>query len=118
MKKFRSLITLTLVLAFSTSSIYGQTSDAQECEECGSAYMQSSRSAHWSAYIPIAVLVGAAIWFGLADRNSDDEDSSGSQDALGSIDNSRRHGSCVSGSDSWSKGYYRAKALSKGSYSH
>lgn len=112
MKKLHSLVVLTLVLTFATVSIYGQDSCDQDDETYSCAYGQSSHSAHWSVYIPIAVIVGAAIWFGLADRSHKKHDSYDSQDALGSIRDPKR------------RGVARASNLKKlnnrsmGSYSH
>lgn len=93
MKKLRSFVVLTLVLTLTTSSINGQEPCCQEDESYSSAYMQSSHTAHWSVYIPIAILVGAAIWFGLADQKHESHDSNDSQDGLGSIANSKRRSS-------------------------
>jgi hypothetical protein len=93
MKKLHQFFTLTLLLTFATPSIHGQDPQYQEDATYSSAYMQSSHAAHWSVYIPIALLVGAAIWFGVADRNHECHDYNDSQDALGSIANSKRRSS-------------------------
>lgn len=90
MTKLHRLFILTLLFAFVTTSIQGQNSCCDEVTECGSAYTEGAQTAHWSVYIPIAILVAAAIWFGVADRDHS-TDSYGSQDALGSIDNSKRN---------------------------
>lgn len=129
MKKLRPLVALTLALTLATSSIYGQDTFYQEDTDYSSAYVESNNTAHWSAYIPIVILVGAAIWFGIADRHHEHHDSSSdSQDGLGSIANSKRvfHSS----SDSYrfsSSNYhpsshlsssYRSKKSFCGSHSH
>lgn len=120
MKKFRSFIALTLVLALTTSTIYSQEPYNQENESYSSAYMQSSHTAHWSVYIPIAILVGAAIWFGMADSKRDRHHSSDSQDGLGSIANSKRHSAPSHTSSSYKNHHSKSSSASysKGSYSH
>lgn len=40
------------------------------CEDDCEAYFDASRCAHWSAYVPVAILVGAAIWLGYKDKTS------------------------------------------------
>jgi hypothetical protein len=115
MKKLHPFITATLLMTFVTSSIYGQDPNYQEDGEYSSAYIQSHNSAHWTVYIPITILVGAAIWFGLADRRRQHQHSSDTQDALGSIDNSKRHASCDGSSGSY---YRRSSSRTRGSYSH
>lgn len=86
MQLLRKFTILVLCLSFVTQSVYGQTQDCEECE-CGDAYSQSSSTAHWSVYIPIALLVGGAIWFGVADSSSS-----------GSFASCSDSGSCSSGS--------------------
>ncbi len=122
MKKIQQLVALTLMLTCATASIYGQDScyqDYSENDTC-SAYAQSSNTAHWSVYIPITVLVGAAILFGLADQNHSEHDSSDSQDALGSIANSKRRSSSSYSSTSSHRKHssYRSSRSSQGSFSH
>ncbi len=46
-------------------------------EECGDAYAENGRTAHWSAYIPITLMIAAAIFFGFADKKHDKCSSSG-----------------------------------------
>lgn len=121
MKRFHQLVALTLVLAITTSSIYGQDLYNQEDESHSSAYMQSQNTAHWSVYVPIAILIGAAIWFGLADRKHEKHDSNDSQDGLGSMANSKRryNDSDSHRSHSHSRPHSRSSSKqSKGSYSH
>ncbi len=65
---------------------------AEEYDLTGEAYVQSSYNSHWSAYVPIALIVGAAIWFGIADTTSTDS-SSHSKDGLGSLASRRKHDS-------------------------
>lgn len=106
---------MTLLFTLVNSSIQGQSTNNQDEENYSSAYMQSSQTAHWSVYIPIAILVVAAIYLGIADKSSDHSSYSDSQDALGSIDNSKRHSTSGSGnsyshyssrnSNSYSSGY-------------
>jgi hypothetical protein len=113
MKKLNHFVILTIVLTLATSSIYGQDPCYQEDDTCSSAYMQSTNTAHWSVYIPIAIIVGAAIWFGVADHDSEKFDSSDSQNALGSIDNSiRNHRSSSSKYSSSSKSSYDRNSYS------
>lgn len=69
MKKHRQLITSTLILMLALSSVYGQEIYPQQEETYSPAYLQSSHTAHWSVYVPIALLVGSAIWFGFADQH-------------------------------------------------
>jgi hypothetical protein len=122
MRKFQKLVALTLILTCTTLSIYGQDPYYQDYPEndVGAAYVQSSNTAHWSVYIPIAILVGAAIFFGLADRHHPYHDSSDSQDALGSIANPKRRSSSSYSSKSSYRQYtrYRSSSNSQGSYSH
>lgn len=89
MNKNHRWIAFTLVFALTTSSIYGQDSCYAEEVPC-TAYIQGTHTAHWSVYIPIAILVGVAIWFGLADRKESRHDSYDSQDGLGSIASPKR----------------------------
>lgn len=90
MLKFHKFVIFTLLFALFTTSLQGQN-DFDLDEDSGSAYTQGSQTAHWSVYIPIAILIGAAIWFGVSDKNHDTSSYSNSQDALGSIDNSKRN---------------------------
>lgn len=120
MKKFRSFITLTIALTLATSSIYGQDCNNQ-VDNCSCAYAESSHTAHWSIYIPIAALVAAAIWFGMADQKHEKHNSSNSQDGLGSMASSKRishshhhHHHHHPGSYSYA---FRSKCL-HGSHSH
>lgn len=109
MKKIQQIIAMTLILTCATHALNAQVC---ESEPCCSAYAESSRSAHWSVYVPIVVLVGAAILFGVADRSKGSDCSSGSQDALGSIDNSKRHSSgSYSNSYSYRSSCWRSKAI-------
>lgn len=109
MKKLRPWIHLMLFFAMMTTSIHGQEicnqeedqSYLQENESCCEAYMESSHTAHWSVYVPLTILVAAAIYFGMADKKNHEHPSSGSQDALGSIVNSKRIGSMKSSSGSY-----------------
>lgn len=75
MHTLRKLMLLTLLFALATTSIQAQEESYSPNlyetpdENYGNAYQQSSRAAHWSAYVPLTVLIVAAIFFGLADRN-------------------------------------------------
>jgi|GEM_PF-3072480 len=113
MKKLHQLAALVLIVTFAAPSVHGQDLPPQEEEGCSSAYLQSRHAAHGSVYIPITILVGAAIWFGLADRNHKHDHSIDSQDALGSIDNSKRHSR-----DHSTSSYRRSSGYSRGSYCH
>jgi hypothetical protein len=100
-------IGLTLALTLAFSSLHGQQDCCQADDAYSSAYAQSCDTTHWSVYIPIAALVGAAIWFGLADGYDNNESSNNSQDALGSIANSKRIGK-----------HYSSHKQGKSSYQH
>lgn len=127
MNKLRPLAALTLAMILMTTSTYGQESCYQEDADYSSAYVESSRTAHWSVYIPIALVVGAAIWFGIAENKKDYLSYSDSQDGLGSIANSKRisrssndssYRSSYSRSNSHLSSSYRAKQNFSGSHSH
>lgn len=100
MQIFRKLMILLLCFAFASQSVHAQSAWTQgvEEDECGDAYSQSSWTAHWSVYIPIALIVGAAIWFGVADSSSSTSFCSSSNDyrcrssgdGLGSLGSSSR----------------------------
>lgn len=112
MRISQPFITLVMAFALATSSIQSQSRCAAEDCNYSCAYGESSHSAHWSVYIPIAVLVGAAVWFGMADYKKEKHDSSNSKDGLGSIANSKR----ISSSNKYSS--YRSKTTLSGSHSH
>jgi hypothetical protein len=110
MKKLHRLVALTLLSTLFITSIQGQDETSQEetsqeQEGYSSAYQQSSRTAHWSAYIPLTIIVVAAIYLGIADKKSSHSNYSNSQDGLGSIDSSKRHSSHRSGSCSCKYSY-------------
>ena len=65
MVKLHKFVILTLLFALCTTSLQGQNDFDPEADT-GSAYTQGSQTAHWSVYVPIAIIVGAAIWFGVA----------------------------------------------------
>lgn len=113
MQLLRKFLFLVLFFMSAIHPAYGDQC-GQDCDTCGDAYAQSSCSAHWSAYVPIALVVAAAIWFGVADGKSDDSSSSGSSshDGLGSL-GSRRSSSSRSGSYKSSSSY-----SSSGYHSH
>jgi hypothetical protein len=103
MKKLHKLVALTLLFTLAIPSIQGQETPQEE-ENYSSAYQQSSHTAHWSAYIPLTIIVVAAIYLGIADKNSSSSYSN-SQDGLGSIDSSKRHSSYRHGSCSCRHSY-------------
>jgi len=113
MAKLHKMMVLTLLFAFITTSIQGQDC-CEQSDDCGCAYSQGSQTAHWSVYIPITILVGAAICFGVSDRGHSSSNYSDSQDALGSIANSKRR-STSHRSGSYSSSSY---SNSRGSYCH
>lgn len=112
MRIIHPFITLATAFALVTSSVHSQSECTPEDGNYSCAYNESSHSAHWSIYIPIAALVGAAVWFGVADCKKEKYDSSNSKDALGSIANSKR----ISSSSQYNS--YRAKTMLKGNHSH
>lgn len=90
---------LTLIFTIIFSCSFAQNSEREEPlemnpyqDEPGAAYTDSSHSAHWSIYIPISLLIAGAAYFGLADQNKHEMNSSDTKDALGSIVNSKRVG--------------------------
>lgn len=94
MQKIQKWVVFTLLFTLLMTTIQAQDSYDQEDEAAGSAYVQSSQSAHWSVYVPITILVVAAIWFGVSDKDHNDHSKyTDSQDGLGSIDSSKRHSS-------------------------
>lgn len=106
MRIVRNLLLLTLFFSCATSSVYSEPPCCyNECEPCGEAYSQGSCTAHWSAYVPIVLIVGAAIWFGVADGNSSSSSNSNSKDGLGSLASSKRRSSSHSYS-SYSSSYH------------
>jgi hypothetical protein len=63
-------ITWLLLLVCITNNIQCQENTYFVGEDAtGSAFEQSSYTAHWSAYIPITLLIAAGIYFGIADQN-------------------------------------------------
>lgn len=104
MRIFRNcMLSLFILTSLSTSINAQQSCCYQECNDTtGEAYAQSSYNSHWSALVPLALIVGAAIWFGVADGSSSDS-SSNSNDGLGSL--ARRHHSHSYGSRSSRSSY-------------
>ncbi len=77
MEKLRKWVALTLLFTLVATSIQGQPTYIQQDDNTySSAYEDSSRTAHWSAYVPIGIMVAAAIWFGVADTSNSDDSSS------------------------------------------
>lgn len=110
METLRKLVTLMLLFALATTSIYGQDTNDVDDETVGSAYAEGSHAAHWSAYIPIGAIIIAAIFLGVADRDHKSASShsgSNSQDGLGSIGSSSSGYSGYNYS-SYSRGSYRS----------
>ncbi|MFI0434737.1 MAG: hypothetical protein ACH350_03280 [Parachlamydiaceae bacterium] len=119
MKKLRPLFTLTLAFTLGTASIYGQNSCCQEDENYSCAYVESSNTANWTVYIPITLIVGAAIWFGLADHSKNKGKKNDSQDGLGRIIDSKRIShSGYSRSNDYRSLTTRSKTTTYGSFSH
>jgi len=99
MRIYRKCLLTLFLLASSTHSIHAQEACCyQECDTTGEAYAQSSYNSHWSAIVPIALIVGAAIWFGVADGNSSDSSGGNSKDGLGSLASKSRSSSYSSSS--------------------
>lgn len=71
-----------------------------------SAYLASQQAAHWSAYIPIAAILGATVFFGVADQSQQSSSSShsGSDQKCSSSSRSTSHYTC--------RGCYRNQASS------
>lgn len=107
MQLLRKFFFLMMLFVSALRPAYGDQG-CQDCDTCGEAYSQSSYTAHWSAYVPIAVLIAAGIWFGVADSKSDDSSSSSdssSHDGLGSLGSkSSSYKSC----SSYSSGGYHS----------
>lgn len=108
MQLTRRSLFLLLFFVSAIRPIYGNPS-CDGCDPCGDAYSQGSWCARWSAYIPIAAVVAAAIWFGVADGKSSDSSSSSSDsshgDGLGCL-SSRRSSS--NSHRSYSSGSYHS----------
>lgn len=87
---YRKLTLLALSSILIVSSIEGQPiCNEQDCCD-SSAYSESCYQAHWSAYVPIAILVAAAIFWGIADTKDSDYRSSDSQNGLGRLRHSKK----------------------------
>lgn len=106
---YKKLTVFTTLCALIAGSLHSQEvdsgrgyyPDASESTFNDSAYADSVYSAHWSAYVPITVLIAAALFFGAADKNRS-SNSSSSKDALGSLGkSSKKHSS----SSRYSKSY-------------
>ncbi|MDP1880817.1 MAG: hypothetical protein Q8K60_07745 [Parachlamydiaceae bacterium] len=108
MQKTYEWITFFLLSIFLTTSIHAQPFDNnvaasnEQVEENSeyTAYDQSLKVAHWSAYLPITAIVVVAIFFGIADKNGEKQ-SSRSYDGLGSM------GSKSSSSRSYTRSYHQ-----------
>jgi len=76
MRIIQQFIPIFLIFALTTTPLASQPEAAaccQEeacCEEEPIAYQEGCYAAHWSAYIPITVLVVAALFFGVCDQKS------------------------------------------------
>ncbi|CUI17286.1 conserved putative membrane protein [Candidatus Protochlamydia naegleriophila] len=87
MQIIRTCVTLTLFFVLATHSVYGQPSYSQEYEYddySNSAYTQSCYSAHWSAYVPIAALLAAGVFWAIADKHHSSHHSSHASSRSGS----------------------------------
>lgn len=71
-----------------------------------SAYLASQQAAHWSAYVPIAAVLGATVFFGVADQSHQSSSSShsGSEKKYSSPSRSTSQYTC--------RGCYRNQASS------
>jgi hypothetical protein len=107
MEKLRKSIALTLLFTLAMTSLQGQSTYNEVDNAYSPAYMESNYTAHWSAYVPIGVMIAAAIWFGIADRKHDDTSSSS-----GSHSSSSRSGYSHSSRST----YYNSSTTS--TYSH
>lgn len=75
----RKLLIFLVLLAYTTAPLHAQEvtvddaivqdSELADSEDDASAYYGSARAAHWSAYVPIGVLIVAAIFMGFADKD-------------------------------------------------
>ena len=91
MRIFRKLWIAALLVALTISTLYGEAHcyEENDIDPDNCAYMQSSHAAHWSAYVPIAVLIAAGICWSTADKKhscSGSHCNSNSQNGLGSLD--------------------------------
>lgn len=108
MHKTYKWITFFLLSIFLTTSIQAQPFDNrvavpyEQSEENNeyTAYDQSLKVAHWSAYLPITAIIVVAIFFGIADKNGEEQTSRGF-DGLGSM------GSRCSSSRSYTRSYHQ-----------
>lgn len=108
MKQFKSCFTICLLFVFTHVTLFAQDNFTEyDSEPAGIAYEQSYYTAHWSAYVPIALLVLAGIAFGIADQNHSSTHSSdySKYNGLGPLRKS-------------SSSSYSRYSYSKGSYSH
>lgn len=100
MQKFYKIMTLTLLCVMPLTAIQSQEYTSNQYTNnacCGEpeascAYNDSCRTAHWSVYVPIGIVVVAAVLFGLADGTS--SSTSGSQNGLGSMKHSSSAKKC------------------------
>ena len=76
---------LTLLTQTVNAQEYETEYFAYENDQSAEAFAQSSYNSHWSAYVPIALMVGAIIWFAVADNSASGYDSSDSKNGIGSI---------------------------------
>lgn len=100
MKTLQKLITIAIFSSVITSSLQGQDykyerglpeSYQNECNDL-SAYSDGCYAAHWSSYATISVIVAAAIFFGIADKQNNETSSSNGSSSRSSSQNS--HGGC------------------------
>ncbi|MBA3720973.1 MAG: hypothetical protein H0W88_01060 [Parachlamydiaceae bacterium] len=118
MQIFHKLALLTMLMAILTTPLRGQepiegsvadgtpVQEAYVDDQSSPAYYGGARAAHWSAYVPIGVLIGAAIFLGFADKSHSGSSSSSSC-------HNSHSGSCSSNSSSFSSSSFS----SSGSFS-
>ena len=71
MKKSLYLLTVLTVSCLNLHPLSAQEAEAiTGTEEYSTAYQETSRSAHWSAYVPLAGIIASAAFFGWADKQT------------------------------------------------
>ena len=82
---FFTILALCLMTSFSMTPVKAYSQVDTECCAETSAYDESCSVAYWTASVPLVILLGAAVFFGMVDGNSTGESSHASQDGLGSL---------------------------------
>lgn len=118
MKKTRPFAFLILILAIASNFLNAQEPYIQDEAYCSEAYEACKHTAHWSVYIPLVLTAGAAVWFALCESKHK-EIHSNSQDALGSIANSKRVPCGISGENHISSHHkYVSRSKTPWGFSH